>query len=136
MDVVLSLLIVAVLLGLLLIVRRQKPAADRRPPPRRPKAGKPDSAFHAVSISYAGNACETAKNMEGRRFLSNAAPRLPLPECDVLECKCRFVHHQDRRKGADRRNPYLHQFGGGETGSHKQEQRKNRERREDPPDSF
>lgn len=136
MDVVLSLVIVAVLLGLLLIVRRQKPSGNRRPPVPRTKPGKQDSAFHAVSIVYASNACDTAKSMEGRRFLSSAAPKLPLPDCDVLECKCRFAHHKDRRKNTDRRNPYLHQFGGGETGSHKQEQRKTRERRDDPPDSF
>jgi hypothetical protein len=136
MDVALSLVIVAVLLGLLLIVRRQKPADSRRPPAPRPKPGKQDSAFHAVSIAYASNACENAKKMQGRRFLSTAAPKLPLPECDVLECKCRFAHHKDRRKGNDRRNPYLHQFGGGETGTHQQEQRKARERRDDPPDSF
>jgi hypothetical protein len=136
MDVVLSLVIVAVLLGVLLIVRRQKPSGNRRPPAPRPKSAKADSAFHAVSIFYASNACESAKNMQGRRFLSSAAPKLPLPECNALECKCRFVHHKDRRKGADRRNPYLHQFGGGETGTHQQEQRKSRERRDDPPDSF
>jgi hypothetical protein len=44
--------------------------------------------------------------MSGKRFLSGAAPRIPLPECDVLECKCRFVHHEDRREGDDRRNPF------------------------------
>ena len=136
MDVVLSLVIIAVLLGVLLIMRRQKSSGNRRPPTPRTKPGKPDTAFHAVSIVYASNACETAKNMQGRRFLSSAAPKLPLSECDVLECKCRFVHHKDRRKGDDRRNPYLHQFGGGDTGTHQQEQRKARERRDDPPDTF
>ena len=56
-----------------------------------------NTAYHAVSIKLDGNACEAAKAMEGRRFLATAAPRLPLPECNGLECRCHFIHHQDRR---------------------------------------
>jgi hypothetical protein len=37
--------------------------------------------------------------MSGKRFLSGAAPKIPLPGCDVLDCKCRFIHHKDRREG-------------------------------------
>ncbi len=136
MDVVLSFIVIAVLIGLLFFLRSKKSSGNRRPATARPKSGKQDTAFHAVSIHYAQNACQAARNMDGRRFLSSAAPRLPLAECDVLECKCRFAHHKDRRKGDDRRNPYLHQFGGGDTGAHQQEQRKSRERRDEPPDSF
>lgn len=137
MDVVVSLLVVALLLGLLLFVRRNSNKAES--PPARPTPGKKsqDTTYHAVSIRYAANSCEAAKLMEGRRFLSSAAPKLPLPECDAMECKCRFVHHSDRRKGMDRRNPYLRQFGGtSESGQHKIEQRKVRDRRKEPPDSF
>jgi hypothetical protein len=67
--------------------------------------------------------------MQGRRFLSSAAPRIPLPDCDVMECKCRFAHHEDRRKGDDRRNPWGQGFGSGSTGTYKNEQRKGRDRR-------
>jgi hypothetical protein len=136
MDVVLSFVIIAALLGLMFFLRSRKSDGNRRPAATRPTPVKQNSTFHAVSIYYAKSACEAARNMDGRRFLSSAAPRLPLAECDVLECKCRFVHHKDRRKGADRRNPYLNQFGSGDTGSHQQEHRKNRERRDDPPESF
>lgn len=137
MDVVLSLIVVAVLIALLFFVRSKKSSGNRRPARPQPDSSKQDTAFHAVSIVYASNACQAARNMDGRRFLSSAAPRLPLPDCDVLECKCRFAHHKDRRKGDDRRNPYLHQFSGaGETGTHQKDKRKKRERREDPPDSF
>jgi hypothetical protein len=136
MDVVLSFVIVAALLGLLFFVRSKKSDGKRRPATARPTQPKKDSTFHAVSIHYAQSACQAARNLDGRRFLSSAAPRLPLAECDVLECKCRFVHHKDRREGADRRNPYLNQFGSGDTGSHQQEQRKRRERRDDPPESL
>lgn len=136
MDVVLSFIVIAALLGLLFFVRSRRTSGNVRPDSDKSTAAAKTSVFHAVSIAYAQNACLSARNMEGRRFLSGAAPRLPLPDCDVLECKCRFAHHDDRRRGSDRRNPYLSQFGGAETGSHKKEKREFEERREEPPDSF
>jgi hypothetical protein len=136
MDVVLSLLVVAALLGLLLFLRTKRSSENVRPPVAQQTPDKNDTTFHAVSIVFAKNACKAAMNMQGRRFLSGAAPKIPLPDCDALECRCRFAHHTDRRSHDDRRNPYLRQFGGGETGNHQQEQRTNRERRDDPPDSF
>jgi len=87
------------------------------------------SLFHAVSIKYSSNACNAAKAMTGRRFLASAAPRLPLPECDALECRCGFAHHADRRSGNDRRSPFnTGRFVGG-TGSLPAERRNRRDRR-------
>ena len=79
----------------LFIRRRQTPKDDDQQDITR--SSGPGTEYHAVSIKLSGNACGAAREMEGRRFLSSAAPKLPLAECDVLECKCRFVHHQDRR---------------------------------------
>jgi len=60
--------------------------------------------FHAVSIK-AGPACvQTANRYSGRRFLSKEAPLIPLPTCDTKNCRCRYVHHEDRRAGSDRRH--------------------------------
>ena len=92
---------------------------------------KPDetSLFHAVSLKYSSSACNAAKAMTGRRFLASAAPRLPLPECDALECRCGFAHHADRRSGEDRRSPYnTGRFIGG-TGTLPAERRERRDRR-------
>ena len=136
MDIVISLLVVVALLGLLLFLRLTSKKNQERPPTTRLHTDQPEQTFHAVSIVYAQNSCQAAKDFEGRRFLSSAAPKLPLAECDVMECKCRFAHHQDRRKGSDRRNPYVNQFVGSETGAHKTEQRKIKERRRQPPDKF
>jgi len=94
---------------------------------------KPDetSLFHAVSIKYSSSACNAAKAMTGRRFLASAAPRLPLPECDALECHCGFAHHADRRSGEDRRSPFnTGRFVGG-TGTLPAERRDRRDRRRD-----
>lgn len=112
------------------LIRREKPASEKRPVAARPVEAGPKNAFHAVSLKFSSNACAAAKSLEGKRFLSGAAPRIPLPDCDVLDCKCRFVHHRDRRDGDDRRSPFAAGFAG-ETGKHPQEKRRQGDRRKD-----
>jgi hypothetical protein len=81
--------------------------------------GRPKSGFHAVSIHPGVFACKAARELEGQRFLSNSAPRVPLPGCDVSDCTCRFAHHHDRREGDERRTPYPPSVGldAGSTGT-------------------
>ena len=96
-----------------------------------------DTAYHAVSIRFAEGACAAAKGMTGRRFLSSAAPRLPLPECDAAVCECRFAHHKDRRSGKDRRSPFASGRLSGATGRHEAERREGIGRRKsDDAGSF
>lgn len=54
-------------------------------------------AYHAVSIQTGDHACKAARSIEGLRFLSREAPRIPLPGCDAIDCSCRFAHYDDRR---------------------------------------
>lgn len=129
MDVIMSLVAVAALIVLFFFVRKKASQDNVRPDERRDPAATGSTRFHAVSIKVGPNACEAAREMQGRRFLSSAAPRIPLPDCDVMECKCRFAHHEDRRKGDDRRNPWGQGFGTGSTGAYPSEQRKGRDRR-------
>ena len=89
------------------------------------------SDYHAVSIKFDRNACKAAQKISGRRFLSGAAPRLPLQECDVPECNCRFAHHKDRRSSTDRRSPFAASGFGGGTGSFEKERRERSDRRQD-----
>ena len=131
MDVFLSSIAVVLLLALLFFMRRNRGASNRRPEVQKRENDSADTQFHAVSLAFASSACAAAKSMEGRRFLSGTAPRIPLAECDVLECKCRFVHHKDRRKAEDRRNPYVQGFGGGDSGKFREEHRKYGDRRDD-----
>jgi hypothetical protein len=112
------------------IVRSKRSAPRIKMTDTRPAKPRPTSEFHAVSIKYASSACLAAKSLEGKRFLSSAAPKIPLPDCDVRECKCRFVHHSDRREGDERRNPYRAGIAG-ETGKHELEQRQGADRRKD-----
>jgi len=100
--------------------------------PARVKSLKDSSVYHAVSIKFTENSCAAAKAMAGRRFLSSAAPRLPLPDCDALECRCAFVHHADRRSGKDRRSPFAAAgYAPSGTGSYQEERRERRDRRQD-----
>jgi hypothetical protein len=87
--------------------------------PVRVDEGKADPAanarlkddFHAVSIRPGIFACKAARDLEGQRFLSGSAPRIPLSGCDASDCTCRFSHHADRRAGEDRRSLYRSSIG-------------------------
>ena len=111
---------------LVMRIMRGSPQSAEAAAPQIPPAASP---YHAVSLKYSSTACDAAKAMTGRRFLSNAAPRLPLPECDSLECRCRFVHHDDRRAGKDRRSPFSPARPTAGTGTFKAERRQNEDRR-------
>lgn len=90
--------------------------------------------FHAVSIRPGAFACKAARDLEGQRFLSGSAPRIPLPGCDASDCTCRFSHHADRRAGEDRRSLYRSSIGI-DIASLGVEKRSDRERRSDDRDS-
>jgi hypothetical protein len=81
--------------------------ARLEPQPARPsfrlKRLEPDSPYHAVSIRPGAVCCQAAKQFGNLRFLSNKAPRFPLPECNCPQCDCSYTHYADRRLGIDRR---------------------------------
>ena len=130
-TVLLSVLLLLSVVWLIVRIRANKAEVEAENQPRIVDA---KGAFHAVSLKYSENACNAAKAMTGRRFLSSAAPRLPLPDCDVLECRCTFAHHKDRRSGSDRRSPFTPAAYGGGTGSYERERREKRGRRESDND--
>ena len=61
--------------------------------------------FGAVSIKTGPRACTAAKYLRGKRFISSQAPALPLSECDISDCKCKYDYYKDRRSEDDRRFP-------------------------------
>ena len=134
MNTPLIIMALVLLVAWLFIRRRQskKPVAAK---PRRRVSGSKKS-YHAVSIKFESRACMAAKTMEGQRYLSSEAPRLPLPDCDVTECLCHFAHHKDRRVSKDRRNVFNASGHSGATGRHEQERRGLRDRRNDDDDDY
>ncbi len=131
-ELLLSVLLILTVGWLIVRIRQNKAAekAESRP------AIKDRGQYHAVAIKYSENACDAAKAMTGRRFLSSAAPRLPLPECDFLECRCQFAHYDDRRAPRDRRSPFAAAGVAGATGSFEKERREKSERRKEDDDPI
>ena len=66
------------------------------------KKEKPAKSYHSVVIKSVASSCVTAKALKGIRFLSTEAPSLPLEDCDVDACNCRYEHYTDRRSGPRR----------------------------------
>jgi hypothetical protein len=122
------LLVLALLIAVWWLMRKRRESAGENAATtiRRPAA---NAEFHAVSIKFSGRTCAAAREMTGRRFLATAAPKLPLNDCDVLECKCQFLHHKDRRANKDRRSPFGPSGLGGGTGAYDSEQRDGTDRR-------
>ena len=67
----------------------------------------PTKRFHGVSIRPTSGACRDVQAIADKRFLPNEAPALPLVNCDVAYCGCRYEHHQDRRAQIDRRHAHI-----------------------------
>ena len=54
-------------------------------------------------------ACEAARHYVGRTLDAATAPKLPLPGCGVVECRCRYervvnLRRKERREAIDRRD--------------------------------
>lgn len=78
----------------------QKKPRRNSPAPRKP--------YRATSIVHDDHACGAVKAIGNKRFLDTdrVIPALPLSDCDVAQCNCKYAHHEDRRNSLeDRRNP-------------------------------
>lgn len=62
-------------------------------------------SYHCVEVHTGIPACKAVQHFGTTRFLSVEAPTLPVSGCTMKQCKCSFIHHDDRRDD-DRRNPY------------------------------
>jgi hypothetical protein len=54
--------------------------------------------FHGIAIEPGDCACDAVLAIDGERYLSDEAPRLPLDGCsDPQRCRCVYRHFADRR---------------------------------------
>lgn len=97
-----TLLLAVLLLGYLF---RHRWLPNKQHKTTRQKVGTPAvSPFHAVSIECLKIPCNAASTLANKRFLPQDAPSLPLETCDNPDCRCRYIHHEDRRANdSDRR---------------------------------
>ena len=135
MNMTITLLALILLLAALVLVFRSKKESSTESKVAKPSTSSKSTEYHSVSIKTTATACKAAKDLDGKRFLSAESPVLPLPDCDVADCNCRFEHHADRRRPQDRRSPFAGSIS--ETGVHRQEQRESRrDRRDDGHDDL
>jgi hypothetical protein len=72
--------------------RQSDPVMGAAPVSRR------STPWHAVSIVTKSTSCRAVHVLRTKRFLSAAAPRLPLPGCTMGDsCPCAYKHYADRR---------------------------------------
>ncbi len=83
--------------------RGHHPGQKRRQENRRQRTGHAGFAYRAVTVHPASPCCKAVRRMGKQRFLIADPPLLPLPDCDLARCRCQYRHHQDRRRGDDRR---------------------------------
>jgi len=70
------------------------------------------SSYHAVTIRYHKDACLAVRELDGKKFLSNKAPRLPVQGCTMQNCGCKYVHYDDRRTEGRRAALGAYKFSG------------------------
>lgn len=129
MKILLIVVVIALIIAWFFLRQHQSKKTDAVAADRR--ASETDNSYHAVSIRFTTRACAAAKELDGRRFLSSAAPGLPLAECDADKCSCHYSHHSDRREREDRRNPYGAARFGGAMASSGKDRRDHHDRRDD-----
>jgi len=59
--------------------------------------------WRAVKIAPGLISCDAAGKLAGKVFLSRESPQFPLEGCTEKDCRCKYVHLDDRRDGSDRR---------------------------------
>jgi hypothetical protein len=70
-------------------------------------ASETQEPYRCVAIRPGQEACQAVRNLAGRRFLGRAAPPLPLDNCAVASCRCRYDHFADRREDERRHSNAL-----------------------------
>ena len=96
------------------------------------KSANPDRSYthRAASITFKECACDAVKKLEGRRFLVNDVPSIPVPDCTSPNCNCSYTRHNDRRRLYEERRALfslkadLHTIGGNEERREKKEGRR------------
>lgn len=71
----------------------------RKAPVRRPPGSAVRHLFHGVAVKPSERCkCKAVTALDGKRFLSDEAPSLPLAGCDSPQaCRCVYEHFNDRR---------------------------------------
>jgi len=97
-------LVVMTAVGLLLWQRRKNATQKTQK-----KSLRTYSKYRSVRVHYKQDACAAVKKLKDKLILSQNAPTLPLSDCTVKHCLCKYVYLDDRRQD-DRRSPLVRFF--------------------------
>ncbi|MCG9695798.1 hypothetical protein [Shewanella sp. Isolate11] len=76
--------------------RKPVPITDK-PPVAQPVNLSSTHPYHSVEIVDDTGKCKNALTLKGKRYLSQEAPTLPLFGCKNSDCRCHYIHFEDRR---------------------------------------
>lgn len=103
---VIALAIVAVAILFVVSRRSGKSARSKHTKSTPSTAGQKERSttqWRAVKIAPGLLCCDAVGKLAGQVFLSTESPLLPLEGCSEDDCRCKYVHLEDRRSGGDRR---------------------------------
>lgn len=100
MEFALAVAALLVLVTALMLIRRRKQGKQQaQETPAKPV--KPYAAVRIRPIKY--HSCDAAYEASYKIFLAREAPILPLRDCNRPgQCRCSYVHYNDRRQGSRR----------------------------------
>ncbi len=102
--IAIALLIAAMILTLVRYSGRRERGSTPAPEARRGATSiRQRTRWRAVKIAPGLIACDAAQELTDRVFLAGESPHLPLGECGRTDCRCKYIHLDDRRSGSDRR---------------------------------
>jgi hypothetical protein len=88
---------------------QERPRSIARPSDTPSKTDAPGIDAQILRVPDLNRACEAARHYVGRTLDAATSPKLPLPGCGVVECRCRYervvnLRHRERREATDRRD--------------------------------
>jgi hypothetical protein len=111
-KVIVIFLVLGAVLAVVVLMRAKSGDTIKNRPSRNSKANKtplvPRNPYRATSIVFDVDSCDAVKAIGGKCFLDveRLSPRLPLPDCNLSTCNCKYARHEDRRESDDdRRHP-------------------------------
>jgi hypothetical protein len=103
-TIILAILAVAIVLRLATRPgKRMRPKSAQSKTSSSSRRDRSSTQWRAVEIAPGLMSCDAAGKLAGKVFLASESPRLPLDGCIEKDCRCKYVHLQDRRDGGDRR---------------------------------
>ena len=103
-TVILAILVVAIVLRIATRPgKRFKPKRSQSTKSLAKQRDRSSTQWRAVKIATGLISCDAAEKLAGKVFLSRESPQFPLDSCAEKDCRCKYVHLDDRRSASDRR---------------------------------